>query len=76
MFLGGVVVVGVVLLVRSRSGGSGARPVDPPEHLEDGPIGYGASVAPPTTSRANSVNAPWFSRTHDQGPPRSHGPGE
>ena len=71
-----IFVVGSVLLIRSRSGGTGSGAVDPEEHLEGGPVGYGATFSPPGTSPANEVNAPWFSRTHDQGRPQSHGPGE
>ena len=32
---------------------------------EGEPIGYGANVSPPGTSRAASVNAGWFGRRHD-----------
>ena len=64
LFLAGVVVVGIVLLTRSRRAGSGAGTFGPPEHLEGGPIGYGNNVAPPGTSRGATVNAPWFGRDH------------
>lgn len=39
-------------------------------------VGYGATLAPPGTSPAASVNAPWFERTHGEDRPQSHGPGE
>jgi hypothetical protein len=65
-FLGAVVVVGIVLLVRSRGGGSGTRMSGRPDHLDDGPIGYGSSVSPPGTAPGAEVNVGWFSRDHSR----------
>lgn len=67
VFLGGLVVVGIVLLVRSRRGGTGTRHFGRNGHLDDGPIGYGANVAPPGTAPGATVNAGWFSRDHTGG---------
>ena len=76
IFLGIVLVVLVVLLYRARSGGSGSRLFNRDLHLEDGPVGYGANMAPPGTGKGASVNAPWFARSHGKDSPKSHGPGE
>jgi hypothetical protein len=75
-FLGLAFIVGIVLLARSRAGGSGSRTVGPPKHLEGGPINYGEFVAPRGTSPGASVNAPWFGRDHSGDAGRGGGSGE
>jgi len=72
VFIGGAVVVIVILIWRGRAGGSGSRVFGPDEDQPAGPINYGSTVAPPGTSAGASTNAPWFGRDHS-GP--SHGGG-
>jgi hypothetical protein len=65
VFLALVVVVGIVLLARSRGGGTGTRMFGRPDQ-PDGPIGYGSSVSPPGTSPGAEVSVGWFSRDHSK----------
>lgn len=76
LFLGAVFVVLVLLMWRSRSGGTRARPVDEYHHIEGEPINYGAIVSPRGTSQAAEVDAPWFGREHPDTDHRSSGPDE
>ena len=64
VFLGLAVIVGIVLLRRSRSGGTGTRMFGRPGHPEDEPIGYGSRVSPPGTPPGATANTGWFSRDH------------
>jgi hypothetical protein len=71
IFLFGVLIV-LAFLARNRVyGGRTRRQRD--EIEQHRPQNYGATMAPGGTSRAASVNAPWFAREHGQDQPRSHG---
>ncbi len=76
VFLGLVLVVGIVLLRRSRAGGTGSPPDGPPRNVGGEPINYGEFVSPRGTSPAAGVNAPWFGRDHTDSGDHSAGAGD
>ena len=69
-----VVFLGLGYLARKQVGPRTQRERD---RIEQGrPVGYGAAVAPPGTSRAASAQAPFFGSDRASQPPRSHGADE
>ena len=69
-----VVFFGLGYLARTQVGARSQRERD---RIEAGrPIGYGASVAPPGTSRGASVQAPFFGSEQAGQSTRSHGADE
>jgi hypothetical protein len=63
VFVGAIVVIGIVLAVRVRSGGTGTQRFGRSQD-QDESIAYGARVSPPGTPPGATVNTGWFNRDH------------
>lgn len=75
VFLIGVDIV-MLWIARDRIGGRSRSPDEQSDFDANRPRNYGGSVAPPGTSPAATVNAPWFAKPQGQDQPHSHGAGE
>lgn len=72
VFLVGVVIL-MLWIARDRIGGPSRSKTEERDFEGHRPIGYGAVVAPPGTSRAASVQAPYFRSDQASQAGRSHG---